>query len=109
MQDIIDGKIRPTVWSPGDQSWVDQVNEVWQARTGLHLISETCAPTVHDPIGFAMWRPMAEAMGWPDQPIGWDSFAALAADPRGWAVYGHPEWVNSNLGIPFRIIRTQAC
>ena len=45
-----------------------------------------------------MWRPMAEAMGWPDQAIGWDRLAALAADPQGWAVYGHPEWGQFKFG-----------
>jgi Ca-activated chloride channel family protein len=100
MRDILSGKIRPTVWSPGDQSWVDQINQTWQEqeRTDRPLISETCAPTVYDPIGFAMWRPMAEAMGWPDQAIGWESFAALAADPQGWAMYGHPEWGQFKFG-----------
>ena len=98
MQDILDGKIQPTVWSPGDQSWVDQANQTWQARTGQPLVSETCAPTVYDPIGFAMWRPMAEAMGWPKQAIGWDRLAALAADPQGWAAYGHPEWGQFKFG-----------
>ena len=98
MLDILDGKIQPTVWSPGDQSWVDSANEIWQARSGQPLITETCSPTVYDPIGFAMWRPMAEAMGWPDQAIGWDRFAALAADPQGWAAYGHPEWGQFKFG-----------
>jgi WD40 repeat protein len=98
MQDILDGNIRPTVWSPGDQSWVDQANQIWQARTGRPLVSEICAPTVYDPIGIAMWRPMAEAMGCPNQAIGWDRLATLAADPQGWAVYGHPEWGQFKFG-----------
>jgi Ca-activated chloride channel family protein len=98
MEDILDGKIQPTVWSPGDQTWVDQANQGWQDRTGQRLISDPCAPLIQDPIGFAMWRPMAEAMGWPDQPIGWETFAALAADPQGWAVYGHPEWGEFKFG-----------
>ena len=98
MQDILDGKIHPTVWSPGDQSWVEQANAIWQARTGRPLVSENCAPTVYDPIGFAMWRPMAEAMGWPDQAIGWDRLAALATDPQGWAAYAHPEWGQFKFG-----------
>jgi Ca-activated chloride channel family protein len=99
MNDILDGNSQPTVWSPGDQSWVDQINQTWQEHPGRPpLISETCAPTVYDPIGFAMWRPMAEAMGWPDQAIGWDSLVALAADPQGWAAYGHPEWGQFKFG-----------
>ncbi len=45
-----------------------------------------------------MWRPMAEVLGWPDKPIGWDEIVALSADPQGWATYGHPEWGTFKFG-----------
>jgi len=96
--DILSGKIQPTVWSPGDQSWVDGLNQVWRDRTGSPLIKEECHPTVYAPIGFGMWRPFAEAMGWPDKPISWDDIASLAADPQGWAKYGHAEWGQFRFG-----------
>ncbi|MGE5072242.1 MAG: extracellular solute-binding protein, partial [Anaerolineae bacterium] len=92
MRDILDGNIHPTIWSPGDHSWVDKLNEGWQQNHSQPLISGSCESTVYDPVGFAMWRPMAEAMGWPENPIGWDEIVALAADTRGWVSYGHPEW-----------------
>jgi Ca-activated chloride channel family protein len=91
-QAILDGRSKPTVWSPGDQSWVDEANRVWRDRNGRLLIPDACPATVLAPIGFAMWRPMAEALGWPDKPISWDDIAKLSADPDGWATYGHPEW-----------------
>src|SRR5574341_429832 len=96
--DILSGKIKPVAWSPGDQSWVDGANQVWQDRTGRPLVSESCNPTVYAPIGFAMWRPMAEALGWPDKPISWDTIVTLAADPQGWASVGHPEWGQFKFG-----------
>ncbi len=95
---ILDGKSKPVVWSPGDQSWVDGANQVWRDRTGSLLIPEECVPTVDAPIGFAMWRPMAEAMGWPDKPISWDDLVRLSADPKGWESYGHPEWGQFKFG-----------
>jgi Ca-activated chloride channel family protein len=91
-QDILSGKIQPTVWSPGDQSWVEGANLAWQASHGQTLIPEACQATVYAPVGFAMWQPMAEALGWPDEPISWDTLVALAADPEGWGRHGHPEW-----------------
>jgi len=91
-KDILSGKSRPVVWSPGDKSWIGQINETWRQRTSRPLISGECPPTIYAPIGFAMWRPMAEALGWPDKPIGWDTIVRLASDPKGWASYGHPEW-----------------
>src|SRR5574341_1744946 len=90
--DILSGKIKPVAWSPGDQSWVDGANQVWQDRTGRPLVPEACQPTVYAPIGFGMWRPMAEALGWPNKPISWNTLLQLAANPDGWAAYGHPEW-----------------
>jgi Ca-activated chloride channel family protein len=97
-QAILDGKSQPTVWSPGDQSWIDGANQVWRDRTGRVLISEPCKPTVLAPIGFAMWRPMAEALGWPDKPIHWADLVELSANPDGWASLGHPEWGQFKFG-----------
>ena len=91
-QSILDGVSQPQVWSPGDQSWVDGANAVWRDRTGRPLVSTACPSTVLAPSGFAMWRPMAEALGWPDTPISWDDLVELAANPEGWSSVGHPEW-----------------
>jgi Ca-activated chloride channel family protein len=97
-QAILDGKSQPVVWSPGDQSWVDEANRVWRDRNGKALIPEACDASVLAPIGFAMWRPMAEALGWPDKPINWDDIAGLSADPQGWESLGHPEWGQFKFG-----------
>jgi Ca-activated chloride channel family protein len=97
--DILSGVLTPTVWSPGDQSWVTALNEQWQERhPGQQLITEACPGTVYAPVGFAMWRPMAEALGWPDTPIGWDDILALMADPNGWDRYGRPDWGDFKFG-----------
>lgn len=95
---ILDGTLQPTVWSPGDQSWIDTTNQVWRDRSGQLLIPDACPATVLAPIGFAMWRPMAEALGWPNQPIRWDDLVKLSADPEGWASLGHPEWGSFKFG-----------
>jgi Ca-activated chloride channel family protein len=95
---ILDGKIQPTVWSPGDQSWIDGLNQVWRDRNGIILIPDVCSPTILAPIGFAMWRPMAEALGWPEKPISWDDLVALSSDPKGWESLGHQEWGQFKFG-----------
>ncbi len=95
---ILDGLAQPTIWSPGDQSWADGANQVWLGLHNQPLITEPCTPTVYAPIGFGMWRPMAEALGWPDEPISWETIVSLAADPQGWASYGHPEWGQFKFG-----------
>lgn len=95
---ILDGNLQPTVWSPGDYSWVASANEVWRDRTGQLLVSEDCPQTTLAPSGLAMWRPMAEALGWPGTPIGWSDLIELSAAPDGWASVGHPEWGSFKFG-----------
>ncbi len=90
-------EIKPTIWSPGDMSWINEANVIWEDLTGRPL-SQDCSPSVYTVIGIGMWRPMAEAMGWPDEPIGWDEIVALASDPEGWARYEHPEWGQFKFG-----------
>jgi Ca-activated chloride channel homolog len=95
---ISEGTLTPTVWSPGETAWVDQLNDRWGRSHPTSPTSAACEPTVLTPVGFAMWRPMAEALGWPDRPIGWRTLVDLANDPAGWASHGHPEWSTLKLG-----------
>ncbi|MEO7839304.1 MAG: hypothetical protein ABIU06_08140, partial [Anaerolineales bacterium] len=95
---ILDGVSKPVVWSPGDQSWIDEANTIWRDRNGKLLIPNACEASVLAPIGFAMWRPMAEALGWPDKPISWGDIAALSANAQGWESLGHPEWGQFKFG-----------
>jgi Ca-activated chloride channel family protein len=78
-------------------SWINEANVIWEDLNGRPLMQD-CSPSVYTVIGIGMWRPMAEAMGWPDEPIGWDEIVALASDPEGWAQYGHPEWGQFKFG-----------
>jgi Ca-activated chloride channel family protein len=94
---ISSGELKPTIWSPGDMSWINEANVIWEDLTGRPL-TQDCTTSVYTVIGIGMWRPMAEAMGWPDEPIGWDEIVALASDPDGWDRYGHPEWGQFKFG-----------
>lgn len=98
MMGIADETLRPVVWSPGEMAWVDQLVDRWDRAHATPVMGEACAPTVLTPVGLAMWRPMAEAMGWPEDPISWSELVALANDPAGWETYGHPEWGRLRLG-----------
>ena len=97
-QAILSGTLQPTVWSPGEYSWVESANLDWEEHTGRPLVTESCPATVSAPSGIAMWRPMAEALGWPDRPIGWLDLLALASAEDGWGSLGHPEWGQFQFG-----------
>ncbi len=86
--EIKNGTLNVTVWSPSASTWL----EVLKQETNNSNISVSNNPLVLTPVVIAMWRPMAEAMGWPNTPIGWNDMLALINDPQGWGKFGHPEW-----------------
>src|SRR5579875_712953 len=101
MQDILNGSIQPDIWSPAGSVWLSLLNDQWQQKHGSPLVATgaTDSPSlVLSPVVIAMWKPEAEALGWPNKPIGWSDIAALSTNPRGWAAYGHPEWGDFKFG-----------
>ena len=89
---------QPTVWSPASSVWLQLLSNELTASGQPELVTTEAPSLFATPIVFAMPKPMAEALGWPDQPISWSDLAALAADPNGWASKGHPEWGAFTLG-----------
>ncbi len=83
----------PVIWSPAASGWAGVVNE----RSGEEL-APPGTPFMLTPLVIAVPQPMAEALGWPDEPIGFADIVELANDPEGWAAYGHPEWGPFRLG-----------
>lgn len=89
---IMDGTLQPTVWSPASSVYIPVAEADWKkAHTGA-LFTDTPKDLVLSPVVIAMWRPMAQALGWPAKALGWADIAALATSADGWKAYGHPEW-----------------
>ncbi|ABY34497.1 MAG TPA: VWA domain-containing protein [Chloroflexus aurantiacus] len=86
--EIKNGTLQVTVWSPSASTWL----EVLKQETGNQNVAISNKPLVLTPVVIAMWKPMAEAMGWPNRPIGWKDILDLTNDPQGWGRFGHPEW-----------------
>jgi Ca-activated chloride channel family protein len=96
---IVEGLIQPTVWSPASSVYVPVANAKW--RSGEHaddLVVDTPEDLVLSPVVIAMWRPMAEALGWPNEALGWADIAEMAISEEGWAAYGYPEWGSFKFG-----------
>ncbi len=86
--EIKNGSLTPTVWSPSASTWL----EVLRQETGNQGVAVSNEPLVLTPVVIGMWKPMAEALGWPNKPIGWSDMLDLIKDPQGWGKFGHPEW-----------------
>ena len=84
---------RPVIWSPAASGWAGIANE----RAG-RTVAPPGTPFMLSPLVIAMPQPMAEALGWPAEPIGFADIVELATNPEGWASVGHPEWGPFRLG-----------
>jgi Ca-activated chloride channel family protein len=88
---------RPVIWSPAASGWAGIANQRLADR-GAAPVAPEGTPFMRTPLVIAMPEPMAQALGWPDTPIGFADIVALANDPDGWADFGHPEWGPFRLG-----------
>ena len=102
LTDIVEGVVKPHLWSPASDFYRALLTRAWTAKVGaagsVADIASDSKPLVLSPVVIAMWKPMAEALGWPDKPIGWSDILALSADKQGWASRGHAEWGQFKLG-----------
>jgi Ca-activated chloride channel family protein len=88
---------RPVIWSPAASTWGAVLNQHLDAA-GQPPMATDATPFMLTPLVIAMPRPMAEALGWPDEPLGWADILSLARDGAGWGSAGHPEWGPFRLG-----------
>src|SRR5688500_8677708 len=91
---------RPVIWSPAASTWGGVLDQHRAERGKQPSITTPGKSFMLTPLVIAMPKPMAEALGWPDTPLGFTDILALAQDPTGWAGKGHPEWG------PFRFGKT---
>jgi Ca-activated chloride channel homolog len=97
----------PQLWLPGASSWVSLVR-AREATPTASVLPDLSPSFAQSPFVVAMPRPMAEALGWPDSPLGFTDLVAIGLDPAGWgkAGVGHPEWGTLRLGKTNPLIST---
>jgi Ca-activated chloride channel family protein len=92
IEGILNGSLKPTVWSPASSLYLPVANDEWRKTHSEDIFSENPKDLVLSPVVIAMWKPMAEALGWPDKALGWEDIAKLAISDTGWSDLGYPEW-----------------
>jgi Ca-activated chloride channel family protein len=97
IDELVQGTRQAHLTSPASAAFIKLGNAQWRAKTGKDLIGAT-DNLLLSPVVIAMWKPMAEAIGWGKRPIGWADVLALARDPKGWSAHGHPEWGGFKFG-----------
>jgi len=97
IENILSGRLQAHLASPASAAFIKLGNAESRSRTGKDLISNT-DNLVLSPVVIAMWKPMAEAIGWGKKPIGWADILALARNDKGWQAYGYPQWGKFKFG-----------
>src|SRR5262245_4207913 len=97
IDEILTEKRKPHLTSPASAAFITLGNAQSRAKTGQDLVGST-ENLVLSPVVIAMWKPMAEAIGYGKKPIGWSDILTLARSDRGWAQYGFPQWGQFKFG-----------
>lgn len=87
---ISSGDSAPSLWIPDAEIWTDVL-----ADQGNDSYRNDCESLATSPLVIAMWRPVAESLGWPGLPLGWLDIGSLAADPSAWSYYSGGEYGDS--------------
>jgi Ca-activated chloride channel homolog len=97
IDEVMEGRRQPDIISPASAAFIKLGNAQSQTKFGKDLIGST-ENLVLSPVVIAMWKPMAEALGWGKKPIGWSEILALSRSQKGWDAYGYPQWGRFKFG-----------
>ena len=97
IDEVMDGRRQPDLISPASAAFIKLGNAQSQSKYGKDLIAST-DNLLLSPVVIAMWKPMAEALGWGKKPIGWSEILTLARSSKGWEQYGYPQWGTFKFG-----------
>ena len=99
MQDILEGRLKPAAFSPASDAYLTLLNDAWLAQPGHPLpLAANADSVVISPLVIAIWKPMAEALGWPKKALGWSDVLKLSQNPKGWEALHRAEWGRFKLG-----------
>jgi len=96
--DILAGTLKAHVYTPASTAYLALLNQSWLGQMHAKPLAPSGEALVLSPIVIAMWKPMAEALGWPGKELGWRDILKISKNPKGWAAYKHDEWGAFKLG-----------
>jgi hypothetical protein len=103
-ESILEGKDRPTLFSPADELALALLDADWQTKNGAPIVAregdDAPQPLLITPLVFAIWEDRAAALKKSNgQKITWKVIHKAVTSNRGWpAVGGKPEWGFVKLG-----------
>jgi hypothetical protein len=103
-QEILDGKLQPTVWLPADSLELSMLDGDWRTKTGTPLFARdgdlAPQPLLLSPLVFVAWEDRAQALLKAGKgELTWKTIRKAVSSSKGWpAVGGKGEWGFVKLG-----------
>jgi Bacterial extracellular solute-binding protein len=103
-QDIVDEKLKPTLWSPADGLILKMAADDWETKTKKPLfgteVEDAPQPLVLTPLVFAIWEDRAEVLQKASGgKVTWKAIHKAVTSNRGWPAIGGKEgWGFVKLG-----------
>lgn len=72
-----------SVWVPDGEVWIEVLGQYAEGN----VAEWRCQSTATSPVVLAVWRPIAHALGWPGESLGWLDMGSLATDANAWSYY----------------------
>jgi ABC-type molybdate transport system substrate-binding protein len=102
--DILDGKLKPTVWSPADSMVLNLLVADWDTKYHTPLFAssgdDAPQPLLLTPLVFVIWQDRADALlKAANNTISWKTIHKAVTSNQGWpAIGGQPKWGFVKLG-----------
>jgi Ca-activated chloride channel family protein len=94
--DVVRDGSQPDVWVPDSSLWLAVAGSRPDAAAMLPHDPTSIASS---PVVLAVRQPVAQALGWPQKPLGWQDVIGAFTGPDTWNRLGHPEWASLRVGI----------
>jgi Ca-activated chloride channel family protein len=88
----------PVIWSPAASTWGQVVDRRLEESGQEPIVPDDFDRFMLTPLVIAMPEPMADALGYPENPVGWADILELTRSAGGWADFGFPEFGPFRLG-----------
>lgn len=103
-QAILDGSMKPTLWSPADSLALNLLADDWSTRFHSALFAadgdDKPEPLLLTPLVFVVWEDRAEVLlASAGGTLSWKAIHKAVVSPKGWAaIGGKPDWGFVKLG-----------
>ncbi|MFX0061088.1 MAG: extracellular solute-binding protein [Candidatus Hermodarchaeota archaeon] len=91
---LVNGVLKPTIWSPASSLWVPLANGLWNEKYGSNIINES-TPLVYSPIVIGTWQSYLAK----HNITGFNDLHELAISPQSDLLFAHTDPQESNSGF----------